>query len=303
MNNSNQSNSLLIDDTHHNLITLDDMDFAPFFESLQKKKNNLHSIPLKQHFSRTLSESPRLLFIGVPQNSFFTQDEIADILDFVRNGGSLFLVHRYGGDLLQKTNLNDLSSHFGIFFENSIVKDSHCVNLHNIPVISHFSDSHLTRGVHKIALAGSCSLRLSKEANPLCFPSNESWLEIYQPENFQWIPFDIDEVPPLAAYAIYGQGRVVAFSSADFFSKTYLVGLDFLDNQKFLGILFDWLLDPVSEREIRDWILQEIGAFSQEILQKTEVIEQIRVQMQELMHRIESIEARLILGEKDLSFS
>ena len=87
----------------------------------------------------------------------------------------------------------------------------------------------------------------------------------------------------------------------DFFSKTYLVGLDFLDNQKFLGILFDWLLDPVSEREIRDWILQEIGAFSQEILQKTEVIEQIRVQMQELMHRIESIEARLIPGDKNLS--
>ena len=295
MNNSNQSNSLLIDDTHHNLITLDDMDFAPFFESLHKKKNNLHSIPLKQHFSRILSESHRLLFIGVPQNSYFTQDEITDILDFVRNGGSLFLVHRYGGDLLQKTNLNDLSSHFGIYFENSIVKDSQCVNLHNIPVISHFSDSHLTRGVHKIALAGSCSLRLSKDANPLCYPSKESWLEIYQPDNFQWITFDMKEVSPLAAYAIYGQGRVVAFSSADFFSKNYLIGLDFLDNQKFLGILFDWLLDPVSEREIRDWILQEIGAFSHEILKKTEVIEQIQKQIEDLHHRIENIESRIII--------
>ncbi len=41
---------------------------------------------------------------------------------FMRTGGNVILIHRFGGDMVQKTNLNELSSHFGFYFENSLSK-------------------------------------------------------------------------------------------------------------------------------------------------------------------------------------
>ena len=119
----NKQISLLIDVSHNNLVQPDEPDFKSFFELLQSKGYNIHLTNSNQKLADLDFENMRTLLIGVPQNGFYFQEEINSILNFVRNGGSLLIFHRYGGDLLQKTNLNDLTSHFGIYFENTIVKE------------------------------------------------------------------------------------------------------------------------------------------------------------------------------------
>jgi len=108
--------SVLIDLTHNEMLNIDEEEFKEFLNLLKRlvlkiKKNENEKI------TKEILENVDLLILGNPINDFFSSIEIKYVIDFVRKGGGLLLVSEYGADHLQRTNLNDISRKFGIFFE------------------------------------------------------------------------------------------------------------------------------------------------------------------------------------------
>src|SRR6056297_3206071 len=174
-----ESAPLLIDGSHNNLVNPTNHHFDRLF--------NVLNIQGYQHYTTTgeistkedCFDRAKILIIGVPQTSFYTQKEINDILAFVRDGGSLLVFGRYGGDTLQKTNLNELTSHFGIFFENTLVCSEKNLGTESLPVITSFSRCSINHEIKKIVLPGACSLRVSKDAHGLCQINGKGWIDLY----------------------------------------------------------------------------------------------------------------------------
>ncbi|MHA1718160.1 MAG: DUF4350 domain-containing protein [Promethearchaeota archaeon] len=286
--------SLMIDISHNNLITPEDPDFSDFFNLLESYGYKIHLSNPKARLNSNIFENIRTILIGVPQNSYLLLDEISEILNFVRKGGSLLIFHRYGGDHIQKTNLNELTSHFGIYFENSVIKDSKNLGKEVLPLINSFSFDFIMSDLHKLVLPGTCSLRLAKNAQYLCKSNLTSWVEIFNAHNFEWNRYDSSETYsetfPLAAYAIYGQGRVICIGTPDFLTNESIFGLKSLDNQKFCLNILKWLMNPVSQMEIEDWSLQQLGIISEDLLLLKSEINQFHKIMDVLDKRIRDLE-------------
>jgi hypothetical protein len=286
--------SLLVDNSHTNLVTPDDPDFSYFFDLLESYGYKIQVSDSKSKIHANTFEKIRTVIIGVPQNSYLLLDEISELLNFVRKGGSLFILHRYGGDFIQKTNLNELTSHFGIYFENSVVKDSENLGKEVLPQITSFSFDNMMNQLHKLVFPGTCSLRLAKNAQSLCKSSKNSWVEIFNPHKFEWDRYTssetYSETYSVAAYAIYGQGRVICVGTSDFLSTEPIYGLNSLDNRKFCLNILKWLMNPVSQMEIGDWTLQQLGIISEDLLMLKSEINQFHELMDLFDKRIRDLE-------------
>jgi Domain of unknown function (DUF4350) len=284
--------SLLIDESHNNLISLDTPEFAEFFELLKSKGYEVHQSDSNQRLTKFSLNSIRTLLIGVPQNSFYLHDEIQTILSFVRKGGSLIILHRYGGDLIQRTNLNDLSSHFGIYFENALIKSSNNGGLDSLPILNQFHANTLVDNISKIIFPGMCSLRLSKEAHELCHTDENCWIEIFNSHSYEWMEYADSSNLPLVAYSIYGQGRVISIGTPDFLSNNPRFGINSLDNKQFCLNILTWLFNPVSNLEIRDWMLQQIGTLTEEVNSLKTIVTQVKSSMDNVEHKMGEMESK-----------
>ncbi|QEE17086.1 DUF4350 domain-containing protein [Promethearchaeum syntrophicum] len=294
--------SLLVDTSHINLLTPEDPDFSYFFELLESYGYKVQVTDSKSKINAKTFDKIRTVIIGVPQNSYLLLDEITELLNFVRKGGSLFILHRYGGDFIQKTNLNELTSHFGIYFENSVVKDKENLGKEILPQITSFSSDNMMNDLHKLVFPGTCSLRLAKNAQLLCKSSKESWVEIFNSHKFEWDKYNSNETYsetyPVAAYAIYGQGRVICIGSSDFLTTEPIYGLNSLDNRKFCLNILKWLMNPVSQMEIGDWTLQQLGIISEDLLLLKSEIHQFHELMDLFDKRIRDLEFKIFAEKK-----
>lgn len=97
-------------------------------------------------------ENYEILVITKPSNGSFSGKEIQVITEFVQKGGSLLLLHDEHGDYGNKTNLNDLSTNFGITFDDGLIGD--CKDFKSgwltRPIIHKFTNHPITKGVEKI---------------------------------------------------------------------------------------------------------------------------------------------------------
>jgi hypothetical protein len=284
-----KSLSVLVDTIHGNLVRPDDPEFTEFFRFLESK-----------NFSVTMTTQTKLLFedlqgfnmllIGVPQCAYYLQEEIHNVMNFVRRGGGLLLIHRHGGDLLQKSDLNELSKQFDISFENSLLKDTTHAGVPSIPIVSPAATHPILKNVHKLVFPGSCTLRVEQNAQTL-FSSNESgWLEFFNPNTYQWIRGETTASYTLAAYRTYGQGRVIAIGTSDFLCNHPTFGLDSLDHRKFALNLFSWLAQPVSEPEVRDWMLLQIGQMSEQIQHMNATVDRMHKTLTRVDNRLSDLE-------------
>lgn len=281
--------SILVDRAHGNMIQPDDPEFHALFSFIQSKNYDLDYIEDSKISFENLHEH-HMLFIGVPQSTYFLQDEVNNILNFVRKGGGLFLIQRYGGDLLQKTDLNELSTHFEIRFENTLVKDTIQLNISSIPYINPTIAHPLLKNVNKILFPGSCSLKIDQNVNGLLYSSEKSWIELFNPHSFQWIRQEGTGPYPIFAYRSYGQGRVIALGSADLFSNHNTYGLDALDHKKFLQNCLNWLTQPVSESEVKDWMVEQLGSLSEQIAKFQNYTTRIQTSFERLESRVADLE-------------
>ncbi|MFX1600431.1 MAG: hypothetical protein ACFFB6_07530, partial [Promethearchaeota archaeon] len=233
-----------------------------------------------------------LLILGNPIDDFFSSLEIRNIVDHVRSGGGLLLSSEYGADYLQKTNINDISGKFGIFFEKNIIKEMNTDNQNCTSMlhIQDFSKEQLTKNLREVIIGGTCSLYLNKEVKPLLQTHDKSvWSEVYNVTSEEWTKEE-EKQQVIAAYTEFGQGKVVAIGDIDIFTSNSRIGINSLDNRKFLQNIISWLIEPVRESRVLSFILDQLGNLQYEIRETNKVLNNIIETMTILEKRISYVE-------------
>jgi hypothetical protein len=212
---------ILFDLSHNEMLNILDSEYFEFLNLLNNLNyeiiNNENSV-----INRELLNGVDLLIIGNPINDYFSNSEIVTIIDFVKKGGSLLLISEYGGDALQKTNINDISGkYFEIFFERNILKEEKATNekKSNIVNIKSFSNHEITDQLREVILGGSCSLLLKGKSTPLLVLNDNGWAEKYNSSINDWDKEIKKKSYIISACTTFGKGKVVALGDIDIFSK------------------------------------------------------------------------------------
>jgi hypothetical protein len=285
--------SILIDLTHNEMLNIEDEEFKDFLNLLKQldlkiKKNE------DDHITEEILNNIDLLILGNPIDDFFSSSEIKLIVDHVRNGGGLLLVSEYGADFLQKTNLNDISGKFGIFFEKNIIKEMNDNNQNctSILHIQKFIEHQITKPLRELIIGGACSLFLSKDVKPLLQTNDRSiWSETYSSASEEWTKEE-EKQQIIAAYTEFGQGKVVAIGDIDIFTSNSRIGINSLDNRKLLQNIINWLIEPVKESKVMAFILNQLGDIKYEIKETNKVLNNIIETMTILEKRISFLEKK-----------
>ncbi|MBD3213492.1 MAG: hypothetical protein GF311_12865 [Candidatus Lokiarchaeota archaeon] len=231
--------------------------------------------------------------IGNPINEYFSIKEINSIIDFVKHGGSLLLISEYGGDVLQKTNINDISGkYFNIFFEKNILKEKKPSNNNssNIIKISSFSDHEITTQLREVVIGGSCSLLIKGNATILLSLNDNGWAKKYNSSTNDW-DRDVKKMTyTVSACTTFGKGKVVALGDIDIFSKDPNFGINKLENRKFITNLFNWLIKPSEDSDTLDWALAKISSLEDKILGNNKKINNLIETITFLEKRISKLE-------------
>ena len=285
---------ILFDLTHNEMLNIEDNEFSDFVNLLRRmdvkiKKNESESL------SRKVLKDIDLLVIGNPIDDFFSSMEIKEIVDFARSGGGLLLLSEYGADYLQKTNLNDIAGKFGFIFEKNLIKERNKANQNcsSMLHIQSFPKHQLTKNLREMRIGGACSLSwyLNKDVRPLLQANKEyAWSEIFNSASEQWIKENEEKQQTIAVFTEFGQGKVVAIGDIDICTLDSNIGINSLDNQKFLQNTINWLIEPVKESKITSFILNQLGELQYEIRETNKVINNIIETMTILEKRISYLE-------------
>lgn len=279
---------IVFDVLHENLLDINETDYAPFKKLLKKLGFEAGALDRDPIHDGAL-DGVDVLVIGCPVNELIPKGEVDAIVDFVRKGGQLVVASEYGGDIVQKTNLNELTKHFGIYFESSIVKSSRFGGSPNAPLFTKFADHPITKSVLKLLLGGCASIRLAKNAEGIAFSGADSWMEIYNQNDFEWTKrAEIDL--PIAAVASYGNGRVFAIGDVDIFSADEVYGLKSMDNERFISNMLRWLSSPVNQDDVMSWVLSQIGLLSETVATLAKNVQNIIETTQQLDERLSDLE-------------
>jgi hypothetical protein len=123
-----------------------------------------------------------ILVIADPESCFFhswqinpnkndrgvlLQAEIDNILNFVKEGGSLFVIQEKYGDSRRKNNLNALVKNFGVQFYDETIESENCYQKTSKWVIlDNFQTDHeIAEGLQKIIFFEGCSMKIDKNSN------------------------------------------------------------------------------------------------------------------------------------------
>jgi hypothetical protein len=283
--------TILFDNAHNEMLHIRDKEFSEFANLLRRLDITI-KVNETKHLIKEIVRDIDVLVIGNAIDNLFSSNEIKIIVDFVRSGGGLLLLSEYGADYLQKTNINDLSGKFGIKFEKNIIKEVNKTNQNctSILHVQKFFKHQLTKHLREMRIGGACSIFLSKDAKPLLKSEEGSWPEVFDSTNEQWIKEGEEEPQIIAAYSEFGQGKVVAIGDIDIFTSDSNIGLNSLDNQRFLQNIINWLIEPVQESKVMTFILNQLGDLHFEIRETNKIINNIIETMTILEKRISYLE-------------
>ena len=285
-----QRRIILFDLVHNEMLALD-KDYTDFLKLLHNLNFKVEKNENKDLTKKVL-ENVDVLVLGNPIDDYFSNIEIKEIVNFVRLGGSLLLVSEYGADYLQKTNLNDISNHFGFLFEKNLIKEQNPKNQNcsSILHIHEFPEVDFLNGLREVVIGGTCSLYLKKGVRALLETNKlNNWSEIYNNSSEEWEK-DKEQQHVIAAYAKFGQGKVIALGDIDIFCSDDNIGINTLDNQKFLYNIFSWLVEPVKKSDVNSFILNQIGELQNGVKQIQTTINNIIETMSILERRLTNIE-------------
>jgi len=278
-------------DLHHNEMLSLEHDYSDLLKLLHNLNYKIEKNENKDLTKKVL-DNIDVLILGNPIDDYFSNIEIKEIVNFVRLGGSLLLVSEYGADYLQKTNLNDIANHFGFLFEKNLIKEQNPKNQNcsSILHIREFPEVDFLNGLREVVIGGTCSLYLKKGARAILETNKlNNWSEIYNVSSEEWEK-DREQQHVIAAYAKFGQGKVIAFGDVDIFCSDDNIGINSLDNQKFLGNIFSWLVEPVKKSDVNSFILEQIGELQNGVKNIQTTINNIIETMSILEIRLTNIE-------------
>lgn len=204
------------------------------------------------------------IFLAIPYGQRFNDKLTARLTTWVRNGGRLVVTGYELGERHHRTNLNQLTYHFGFAFNSDVIVGpessgvdggkGYDLTLTYNEVVD--KEHPLFRNIRKIALKNTCSLHLEPGASPLLLAHPNRVLELqnkvasYSKEGDFFVLATGDQrfnkpyedtrksVIALAPKDLTGKGHVLAMGTWDFRSD----GLE-NNNDSFLQNLWRWMVD------------------------------------------------------------
>ena len=243
------------DHSHNNKLIIEDPSFNDFIEFLFNSDLKLGKIEAGLTYEKLSAYN--VFIIGVPiAESYLSQEEVEDLVNYVKDGGSLLIVADKGGDYENKSNLNDLTEHFGVKINSDhLFDDEGDTEKTSRVIISQFAKHFLTREVYQIIHSGGCTLEIDKtvendniDVNPIAFSSEgTSWHKIFNGE--EWIEESLSRKPILAAIH-YNLGKVVVIGNLSIFSGFHdSYGIHAADNFKLISNIIAWLQNKAHSKE------------------------------------------------------
>ena len=266
--------TIYLDEAHRNFHQLDGLYWA-FGEVLRKDGYQTQSI--KEPFSPTSLRDKEIIVIANalheknetrwinPTYSAFTQQEQLAMHDWVKNGGSLFLIADH---MPTSGAAADLASQFGIQFINGFAMDTIGIDDWFTRENGTISDNEITNGYR---LGEEIDSILTFTGQAFIIPDSAQSILTFDENYVQWEPdtaWRFRNVEPYTVegysqgmYMSYGKGKVVAFGEAMMFTSQLGWGLSFIklglsskekkDNQQLLLNIIHWL-DDTFEKSARN---------------------------------------------------
>ena len=236
-----------LDYTHNNHLTLEAPSYADFTEFLFSSGYKLGKIEAGFDSLQKL-ETYDAIILSSPKNTNLESKEIDILEEYVKNGGSLLIVSSSGGDRINGTNLNELTSKFGFEFVSNEVNDSMSyVNFQKRPILSNFKPHILTEQIHKIVYSSACSIKvldfIEEDKNikieEIVHGGLNCWTRTFNGE--EWIEKDNPKIPLMVAVEYYG-GKIVGFGNLSMFSSLgHEYGFGAFDNNMIIANILKWL--------------------------------------------------------------
>ncbi len=253
----NAENNIGFDCSHDNKLRIEDTGFTDFIEYLFNSDFKVGKIEAGITYEKLSKYN--IFIIGVPMNEkYITPEEIADIIKYVRDGGSVFAINDKGGDFENKNNISELTKHFGVTFNpDSLYDNEHFSKNNSRPIINKFKAHFITRDLNQIIHSGGCTLTIDKtiedtdiDINAIAFSSEDSsWHKVYMHD--VWMDEPVSKAPILAV-GHYGLGKVVMLANLSLisgFNDQY--GIHGADNFKLIVNIISWLFNKVHSKEAR----------------------------------------------------
>lgn len=243
------------DYSHENRLKIEDTGFTDFIEYLFNSEFKIGKIEAGITYEKLSHYN--IFVIGVPMNSkYLSDEEIGEITNYVRDGGSILVINDKGGDFENKNNLSELTKHFGVRFNPDQLFDNENFSKDiSRPIIDSFKGHFITRDITHIIHSVGCTLYIDKSVEdvdiniiPLAFSSEDSsWHKYYDGE--EWIDEPVSKAPILAA-GHFGLGKVVVLANLSLISGFHdQFGIHGADNFKLIANIIAWLFNKAHSKE------------------------------------------------------
>jgi hypothetical protein len=243
------------DYSHNNKLTIENNAFTDFIQYLFDSGFKLGKIEAGITYDKVNKYD--LFILGVPYlGPDLDVEEIGDLKEYVKSGGSLLVINDGGGDYENKNNLSELTKHFGIKFNSDRLFDNKFFSEDSShPIIKEFTSHFITRDISQIIHSNGTTLTINKniedekvDVNGIAYSSeNTSWHSVFNGEGWQ---DESEQRLPILGVAHYDLGKIVAIGNLSIFSslnKSY--GIRAFDNFKFVTNIISWLLNKAGSKE------------------------------------------------------
>ena len=290
---------ILFDYAHNEIINLEDSEYHPF-RNLLKSMECAVGFNHESRITQDILQNVDVSVIGCPVESYFVSQEIGAIVDWVSSGGNLLVMSEVG--VFQKTNMNDLMKHFGLYFENTTLRSKKSTDTNSIVLITDIVEHAITKNVKKVMVGGCSTIRTvkAKDSLDVCLSGEDTWVEVYDEINNKWLE-NSDVNVPIVSISIYGQGRIAAFGDVDMFSSNPVFGLNALDNKQLIQNLILWFHTPVRSGATIDWLLTQFSQMREDILEIGDKFDNLVTTARILENRISDIEVRQDMFQIELN--
>ena len=217
----------------------------------------LSYFPLELYSSRSGSMELTdfdIIVIGHPKKPF-SIDQILEFINYVEEGGCLWIISGNGGDLNWNNNLSELGKQFGIIFESDRVIDTHNnIGKPSWPYITDIIEDQVTLGVKRLIYPIGCSLLTrtrkmkviaysdDKNASVETISHEADKKEFSDKSGFfskdDWIDIGIPHAPIIATTTVK-KGKIVAIGTPNFFHDQVIRAED---NHTLILNLFVWMI-------------------------------------------------------------
>jgi hypothetical protein len=244
-----------LDYSHNNKLIIENNAFTDFIQLFFDSDFKLGKIEAGLTYDKLKKYD--LFIIGVPHlGPNLDPDEIADLVKYVEDGGSLLIINDGGGDYENKNNLSELTQNFGIRFNSDILYDNkEFIKESSHPIIKNFKSHFITRDISQFIHSNGCTLKEDKsienekvDINIIAYSSKDtSWHSYFNGDAWQE---ESEQHLPILGAIHYHLGKVFVIGTLSIFSslsKSY--GIKSTENFKLITNVISWLLNKAGTEE------------------------------------------------------